>query len=136
MTRPVLADTGFLVALYRASEKAHARAWAYLRARQHALATVSAVIVETCFFLNPPEKLRFLAWVREGALTVVETPVAAYRDVERVLQKYRDRNLDFADAALVWLANELDVRAILTGDYADFEILRLKGNRRFELIDW
>jgi predicted nucleic acid-binding protein len=133
---PVLADTGFLVALYRPSEKAHSRAWSYLHAHEHPIATVAAVIVETCFFLNPAEKLRFLAWVRQGALAVFETPVEAYAEIERVLQKYRDRTIDFADAALVWLANELGAPAILTGDAADFQILRLKGNRRFELIDW
>jgi predicted nucleic acid-binding protein len=133
---PVLADTGFLVALYDPTEKRHARAWAYLRAHEHPLATVAAVIVETCFFLNPSGKLRFLGWVREGALAVVDTPVADYVELERVLSKYRDRNIDFADAALVWLANQLGVRAILTGDHADFQVLRLKGNRGFELIDW
>lgn len=133
---PVLADTGFLVALFCPSEKAHVRAWTYVRAHAHALATVAAVIVETCFFLAPAEKLKFLGWVRQGALAVFETPVDAYGELERVLYKYRDRNIDFADAALAWLADELGVHAILTGDHADFQILRVKGNRRFELIDW
>ena len=133
---PVLADTGFVVALYRPSDRAHTRAWSYLRSHQHALATVSAVIVEACFFLAPAAKLGLLAWVRKGALAVLETPVEAYEELEHVLHKYRDRDLDFADAALVWLANESGTRAILTVDRADFQILRLLGNRRFDLIDW
>jgi len=132
----VLADTGFLVALYRPSDRAHSAAWSYLRTHQHPLATVSAVIVEACFFLAPSAKLSLLAWVRKGALAVFETPVAAYEELERLLQKYRDLDLDFADAALLWLANESGARAILTVDRRDFQILRLRGNRRFEVIDW
>ena len=133
---PVLADTGFLVALYRASDRAHGEAWSYLSAHQHALATVAAVIVEACFFLAPAAKLSLLSWVRNGALSVFETPVDAYHELERVLHKYRDLDLDFADAALVWLANESGARAILTVDRRDFEVLRLRGNRRFDVIDW
>lgn len=133
---PVLADTGFLVALFRPSDRSHAAAWSYMRAHEHALATAAAVIVESCFFLAPPAKLSLLAWVRKGALAVFETSVDAYEELERVLHKYRDRDLDFADAALVWLANESGARGILTVDRTDFQILRLRGNRRFDVIDW
>src|SRR5690349_1775659 len=96
---PVLADTGYLVALFRPSDKLHSAAWSYLRASRHALATVGAVIVETCFFLTLPAKLDFLTWVRQGALAVFEIPVDAYQELERLLQRYRDRDIDFADAA-------------------------------------
>jgi predicted nucleic acid-binding protein len=133
---PVLADTGFLVALYAPREESHERAWRYLTEHRHPLASVSAVVVETCFFLSPVQKLEFLRWVRHGALAIFETPPAAYQELERLLHKYRDRNIDFADAALVWLADQLGARSLLTGDRADFQILRLKGKRRFELIDW
>jgi hypothetical protein len=133
---PVLADTGFLVALYAPREQSHERAWRYLAQHRHPLATVSAVVVETCFFLNPSQKVEFLRWVRCGALAVFETPPAAYTELERVLYKYRDRDLDFADAALVWLADQLGAPGLLSGDRADFQLLRLKGKRRFDLIDW
>jgi len=133
---PVLADTAFLVALYRPSDRAHAAAWSYLRDHRHALATVAAVIVETCFFLAPSSKLSLLSWLRKGAMSVFETPVEAYAQLEITLRKYSDRDIDFADAALVWLANETGARSILTADQRDFQLFRLKGNRRFELIDW
>ena len=69
-------------------------------------------------------------------MSVFETPVEAYAQLEITLRKYSDRDIDFADAALVWLANETGARSILTADQRDFQLFRLKGNRRFELIDW
>ena len=36
----------------------------------------------------------------------------------------------------VWLAGESGLRRILTVDRADFSAFRIKGGKRFELIDW
>ena len=44
--------------------------------------------------------------------------------------------MDFADAALVWLAEQTGNRSILTVDEADFRRFRLKGGARFELVEW
>ncbi len=134
--KPVLTDTGFLIALYLPSDPDHAASWSYLREHRHPLVTVTAVIVETCFFLAPAAKLRLLAWIRQGAIGIFETPVAAYAQLEFTLRKYADRDIDFADAALVWLANQIGAHVVLTVDRTDFEMFRLRGNRRFEVIDW
>ena len=42
----------------------------------------------------------------------------------------------FADAALVWLAEQTGNRAILTVDETDFRRFRLKSGARFELVEW
>ena len=133
---PVIADTGFLVALFEPSDRFSARAAAYLRDHRHALLTVSAVVVETCFFLSPREKRNLLGWIRSGAMTVADVPVEDYGQIEATLLKYADREVDFADAALIWLADRTRTRKILTVDRTDFSVFRLKGGRRFELIDW
>ena len=44
-------------------------------------------------------------------MSVFETPVEAYAQLEITLRKYSDRDIDFADAALVWLANETGARS-------------------------
>lgn len=62
--------------------------------------------------------------------------MSAYAQLELTLRKYADQEIDFVDAALVWLANETGARHNLTVDKTDFSILRLKGGKRFELIDW
>lgn len=94
------------------------------------------MIVESCHFLPPAEKINLLTWVRRGGLAVADTSVSAYPQLELTLRKYADRNIDIADAALVWLALESGFRRILTVDRADFLTFRLSGGRRFELIEW
>ncbi len=133
---PVLVDTGFLVALFKPTDALAAHAARYLKAHVHPLATVSAAIVEACFFLKPMAKAELLTWIRRNGLSVVDVPIIAYAFLEDTLRKYADQEIDYVDAALVWLANETGARRILTADRTDFEILRLKGGKRFELIDW
>lgn len=54
------------------------------------------------------------------------------------LQKYADHDIDFADTALVWLANAHGERRILTVDKTDFSLFRLnlKDGKHFDLVQW
>ena len=133
---PVLADTGFLIALFDPQQRRAGAAALYLRMHRHPLATVSATVVEACFFLAPGQKAEMLTWIRRGGISLLEVPVSAYAQLEMSLRKYADQDIDFADAALMWLASETGANRFLTVDKTDFEIFRLKGGRRFELIDW
>lgn len=132
----VLADTGFLVALFKHRERLNARARSYLTANRHALLTVAPVIVETCFFLDADEKGALLEWVQRGGIEVAEWPSSAYAQTRAVIAKYADRNIDLADAVLIWLAMKSGSQSILTVDRRDFSVYRLKANRGFDLIDW
>lgn len=132
----LLVDTGFLVALYRRNDALHARAVAFLRGNRAPLVTVSPVIAETSFFLEPRAKAELLEWVARGGLSVAEVPVEAYPALAALLRKYRQLDLDFTDAALVWLAELLGEHRILTVDERDFAALRLKGRKRFDLVRW
>ena len=131
-----LVDTGFLIALFRRGDNLHAAALDYLREHTHALATVTPVIGETCFFLDVRRKADLLEWVIRGGISVIDVPADGLSAIRTTFLKYADRDLDFADAALVWLASTTGCRRILTVDAADFEVLRLKGSRRFEIVPW
>ena len=133
---PVLVDTGFLVALFDPTDDLATPAARYLKQHRHPLATVSAAVVEACFFLRPMLKADLLTWIARGGISVVEAPVSAYAQLGLTLRKYADQDLDFADSALVWLANETGARRILTVDRTDFSILRLKNGKRFDPIGW
>ena len=133
---PVLADTGFLIALLDPQQKRAGAAARYLQLHRHPLATVSATVVESCFFLVPAKKVEMLTWIRRGGISVLEVPVHACAQLEMALRKYADQDIGFADAALIWLASETGANRILTVDRTDFETFRLKGGKRFELIDW
>lgn len=132
----LLVDAGFLIALGRRSDPLHQNARAFLRDYSGKLVTVAPVIVETCFFFESTAKLELLEWVHIGGMAVAEVPVPAYPDLAAIIRKYGDRKVDFADAALVWLAAESGLRRILTVDERDFGVYRLKGGKRFEVIPW
>ena len=132
----VLVDTGFLVSLFRPADRLRPQARECLRANRHPLVTAAPVIVETCFFLDATGKGRLLEWAQRGALEVANVPLSSYTDIGTIIRKYADRNIDVADAALVWLANHTGMRDILTVDEADFSVYRLKGGKRFALVKW
>jgi predicted nucleic acid-binding protein len=132
----VLVDTGFLVALGRTRDPLHAAAKSYLEGCTFRLATVSAVVVETCHFLSLEARRALLDWLANDGPAVIEVPPEAYPDLSRTMERYRERDIDFADAALVWLAERTGHRAILTMDDTDFRAFRLKGGGRFQLVEW
>ena len=132
----LLVDTGFLVALARTRDPLHGPAKAYLETCTKRLATVTAVVVETCHFLTVESRRALLEWLAADGPAVVEVPPEAYPALSRTMERYRERDVDFADAALVWLAEQTGHRAILTVDETDFRRFRLRGGGRFELVEW
>lgn len=80
--------------------------------------------------------MALLDWIAHGGLTVEDIPVSSYLDIATYIQKYADQDIDFADAALVWLANQTGEKQILTVDEGDFRIYRLKNGQVFELVPW
>jgi predicted nucleic acid-binding protein len=132
----VLVDTGFLVALGRVRDEWHSAATAWLEACTLQLVTVSAVIVEACHFLDVDARLALLDWLANGGPAVVEVPPEAYPGLAGTMARYRERDVDFADAALLWLAQQTGDRRVLTADDRDFRRFRFKGGGRFELVEW
>lgn len=132
----LIVDTGFLVALYIRGDALHESAVEFLRQQAGTLISVTAVVVETSFFLDALGKREFLSWISRNGLEVFEIPVGDYSGIAQYIDKYADQDIDFADAALVWLANRTGEREILTVDEKDFSIYRLKGNKKFSLISW
>ena len=133
----LLVDTGFLVALYIRGDTLHNDAVDYLRGNRAALLTVAPVIVETCFFLDVQAKVELLEWVARGGIEVYDiSPRSAFAEIVMHLQKYADHDIDFADAALVWLANAHGERRVLTVDETDFSLFRLKNGKHFDLVQW
>ncbi len=131
----LIADAGFFVAAGRRSDPRHSGAVAFSGRFTGQLVTTSAVLVEACHFVLPGARIKLLNSVGPK-LAVVEVPVRIYPDLAATIAKYSDRDVDFADASLVWLADQTGLKRILTVDVADFSTLRLGSGKRFELIDW
>lgn len=130
----LLVDTGFLVALYIRRDGLHPQAIHFLRDNRLPLLTVAPVVTETCYFLDIAVKRELLDWVYRGGVEVADLPVSAYPQLAGYLRKYAD--LDFTDAALIWLAEIQEEKRILTVDRTDFSLLRLSDGGAFQLVDW
>lgn len=129
----VLVDTGPLVALFNRDDPHHARASAWLAAQPGPLHTVEAVLAECAFFL--PARLRgnLADLAARGVLQVHAPDSAGHARMAQLFHKYRDQDPDWADLALVWLAEQTGIRRIATVDTTDFSVYRIHGRIRFQL---
>lgn len=133
--KPVLLDTGVIVALLDRSERHHERCVSTLQALERVLVTCEAVIAESCYLL------RGLAGAGETVLENVERgnfniPFQFSQSagpVRSIFRKYRGLPADFADACLIYLADQLNTGDILTLD-RDFQYYRWRRNRPFHLL--
>lgn len=132
----LLVDSGFLVALFRRTDRLRSCAREFLVGSRAPLVTVSAVIVESAFFLAAEEKQNLLEWVRRGALAVHDLPAEAYGRLAWLVGKYADRDPDLTDMALVWFAQQTGCHRVLTVDAGDFAVYRGKAGKHFDLVPW
>ncbi|HEY6384973.1 MAG TPA: PIN domain-containing protein [Candidatus Acidoferrum sp.] len=123
--KPVLLDTGAIVAVLDRSEKAHHACAEAVNELQAPLITCEAVIAERCYLLRnlrgAPE-----AVIENVAAGIFQISFQLSREVDgvkRVLRKYKDRKTDLADACLIRLADESESADILTLD-KNFTIYR------------
>lgn len=133
--KPVLLDTGVIVALLDRSEKLHQACADAVQDLEAPLITCEAVIAESCYLLRnlagAPEAV--IENVATGIFQVVFQLSREAAGVKQVLRKYRDRKIDLADACLIRLADEFGIGDILTLDQ-DFAIYRWGRNKAFRML--
>lgn len=136
--RPVLLDTGAIVALLDRTDGFHLRCADAMAAVKAPLITCEAVITESCYLLRgiPGAAEAVLHSVVSRDFLIPFGLSESAMGVHRILSKYRDRHIDLADAVLIHLANEFNAGEILTVD-RDFEIYRWGRNNSFRtLVPW
>ena len=133
---PVLLDTGVLVALLDRSEKYHEACAQIVPSIESPLVTCEAVITEACYLLRttPGAAAAVLENVDQGVFLIPYRLQSRARRLSSLLKKYSDVPMDFADATLVVLAEELSTRVVLTTDRRDFGIYRIRGRGRFRML--
>ena len=133
----VLVDTGALVALFDPDDRWHARAVAAIAALPPSvrLVTSLAIITEVTHMLDFDlrNQWAFLDWLVAGGATVRDLPLEGIAACRMRMEKYRDRPMDFADATLVWLAEQESITSILTLD-SDFLIYKIGRKKLANLI--
>jgi uncharacterized protein len=133
--KPVLVDTGAIVALLDRSERHHARCVGIMEGFERPLVTCEAVIAESSYLLRtlPGASETVLQNVERGVFQIPFQLSRAAAPVRSIMRKYRDLPADFADACLIHLAEELNTGDILTLD-GDFRLYRWRRNRPFHLL--
>jgi predicted nucleic acid-binding protein len=133
--RAILLDTGVIVALLDRSERNHAACAEAIQEAAAPLITCEAVVAESCYLLrgHPGAAEAILENICTGVFQIPGRLTVAAASLQRLFRKYRDREMDLADACLIHLAGEFETGDILTLD-RDFEVYRWGTNKPFRLL--
>ncbi|MFM2276309.1 MAG: hypothetical protein RL211_2181 [Pseudomonadota bacterium] len=135
-----LLDTSVMVAFFDVREERHALYTVKLRAalaQGRHLATTWPCISEASYILSPAGHFALLNWIASGGALVSDINIADLPAMVEYMQTYTEPGktlADLADVSLVWLAQQLDCRHILTEDRRDFLRYRLPDGRAFEVL--
>lgn len=132
----VLLDTGPIVALLHGKDVHHRRCRSFLEGFKGEFVTTEPVLTEAMALLSqvragPRAVLDF--FLKRGAALIPQSPQSLERARELV-EKYADIPMDFADATLVVLAEELGTGEIFTLDHRGFGVYRWGRSRNFRIL--
>ena len=131
----ILLDTSVIVALLDRNDAGHKRCVKAIERVDRPLITCEAVVTESCHLVSHisgagEEVLRNL----ERAMFQIRFELSASVDaIGALMRKYADTPIDFADACLLHMADELNTGDILTLD-SDFLHYRWRKTRPFHLL--
>ena len=132
--RSIIVDAGPVIALFRKRDKHHSRVRQFLAANPSRLISTLPVVTEACHFLNAAGKAALLTWVQHGALSLQPIGTDDFPAIVTIIERYADREIDFADATLVWLAELVNTLDVMTIDRQDFQVYRLRGGKAFNPV--
>ena len=130
--RPILLDSGVIVALLDRTDADHATCAQAIQQIDRPLVSCEAVVSESCFLLRrirgAPEQV--LENLEQGMFQIGFALARNISAIDALMRKYHDTPIDFADACLIHMADELNTGDILTLD-SDFLHYRWRKTRRF-----
>lgn len=133
--KAVLLDTGVIVASLDRSERHHQVCAAAIQEATSPLVTCEAVIAESCYLVRNMKGAAeaVIANVAAGIFQIPFSLKQSAQEVAHILRKYRDGGIDFADACLIHLAEDLRIADILSLD-SDFQHYRWGRNNPFRML--
>jgi uncharacterized protein len=72
--------------------------------------------------------------IRSGTITLAAIENRELSQINNLMNRYKDRPMDFADATMVHLAERESIQVVFTVDQNDFATYRIGGRRRFQII--
>ena len=129
-----LLDTGPLVALLDQDERFHESCVDFLKNFVGTFLSTEPVLTEALHLLGDSliSQKKCLEFVLE-AVQLVPTSVNNLKRSLALMEKYQDTPMDFADATLVALAEEIETGDIFTLDRRGFETYRWQRNKAFRI---
>ena len=126
----VLLDTGVVFAGYDRRDKHHARARELLHAEARELMLPTPTIPEIDYLLDKhlggAARAACLTSLGDGTFYLVDLPPAGYLRVAELYRRYADLQLGYVDAAVMTIAEHLDIGRIATFDRRHFGAVQLR----------
>jgi len=124
----MLVDAGPIIALLSERDTHHDWAVEQFKRFPH-FTTCDAVLAEACARLAyyGRDQSKVIELVAAGVLVVDFDSNREADRVGRLMRKYADRPMDFADACLVAMSEKVSDSAVVTLDAADFAVYRRHG---------
>lgn len=134
--RSVLVDAGPLVALLSSRDNRHRECVDVLKSLDVPLLTSWTVVTEAMYLLGFSLRAQtaLLTMIEREAVVVESPTLDILPTIRRLMQRYADLPMDFADATLVALANERRLDRVFTLDARDFSVYRLDRGKSFVVV--
>ncbi len=133
-----IVDTSFLVSLTNPNDLYHEISSMLARNLQERLVVPYVVLPEATYLIQKYQGHHVMRqFMRRMSQPAWDFEPLQSNDLARasaVLEKYHDLNLDFADAAIVAVAERLNICRVLTLDRRDFRVIRPSHCPSFELL--
>ncbi len=133
--RNILFDTGPFVALLDSNERNHGRCVHFFQGFRGHLFTTEPVLTEVLYLLGPSirEQKAAIEFILRGGATLVPQSLVSLKRAVELMEKYKDVPMDFADATLVALAEEMGIHEIFSLDEKGFNVYRIHSKKTFKV---
>jgi uncharacterized protein len=132
----LLLDTGALVSLLDRSQGRHREFSDFFTDWTAPIVSTEAVLTEATHLLGRVRHGRraCLDFFLSGGAILVPSSLHSLRRSRDLVDRFADLPMDYADATLVALAEELDTNLVFTTDRRDFAVYRIGSRRRFRIL--
>lgn len=138
MNKDILVDTSGLYALVDSKSSDHEQVVKVVTQATQWLILPIPVLPELCYLLHSRlgyfVMRRFLERLTIGQPRLATLDANSLERVVELMEQYHDMQLDFTDAAIIAIAERLNVTRVLTLDRRDFLVVRPKHCTVFELL--
>jgi predicted nucleic acid-binding protein len=136
MAGELLLDTGALVSVIDRSQVHHEKCVRFFDGWDAPVVSTEAVLTEASHLLGRVRHGRkaCVEFFLDGGAVLVPATVPSLRRVRELLDEYADLPMDYADATLVVLAEEIGTDLVFTTDRRDFRVYRIRGRKSFRIV--